>query len=207
MQGLASSPIYVNGKVILLIDTPDEAYLAAFDATSGKQLWKTERETGVLGSYATPVAYSAKNQTPQIVVSGAIELTGYDSSTGERIWWARGISHFPAAPPFVLGDSVYSVEPAGLTWPPFSEPLRLFDKNQDGKIEFTEMNEEEMAWTRSLKGIDRNLGNKDKIVTKEEYAQSSYDERAGGMARTKLGGRGMSARLMFSGAIQKGCLT
>ena len=190
VQGLAASPIYVNGKVVLLIDTPDDAYLAAFDAATGKQVWKTPRETGMLGSYATPTLYEFKDQDPQIIVSGAIELTGYDSTTGRRIWWARGISHFPAGSPFVSGDSVYSVEQGGLSWPPFSEPLRLFDKNQDGKIEFAEMTDEEVAWTRSLKGIDRNLGNKDKVVTKEEYSLSSYDGSAGGMARTKLGGQG-----------------
>jgi len=123
-------------------------------------------------------------------VSGAIELTGYAAATGKRQWWARGISYFPAASPLINGDSVYTVEPGGLTWPPFSEPLRLFDKNGDGKIEFNEMNDGDVAWARSLKGIDRNLGNQDKVVTREEYLQSSYEGNAGGLARTKLGGKG-----------------
>jgi len=36
---------------VLLIDTgPSRAYLAAFDAGSGKQVWKTERSVGFLGS-------------------------------------------------------------------------------------------------------------------------------------------------------------
>src|ERR1019366_1755614 len=46
--GMADSPVYVEGRVILLIDTPDQAYLAA----------------------------------------GAVELTGYEATTGERLWWA-----------------------------------------------------------------------------------------------------------------------
>ncbi|MCI0611509.1 hypothetical protein L0244_00825, partial [bacterium] len=86
-----------------------------------------------------------------------------------RVWWARGVSEYPAAPPFVVGDSVYSGEPAGLTWPPYDEPLRLFDKNKDRKIEFSEMSEDQVAWSRSLRGIDRNLGNRDNVLTEEEY--------------------------------------
>jgi outer membrane protein assembly factor BamB len=190
VQGVAASPLYVNRKVVLFIDTPEEAYLSAYDSATGKLLWKTDREPGVLGSYSTPTSLTLKNGPPQIIVAGAIELTGYDSSTGKRIWWARGISHFPAAPPFVVGDSVYTVEPGGMSWPPFTEPLRLFDKNEDGKIEFAEMTEEHVAWTRSLKGIDRNIGNRDQVVTAEEYSQTSYEGNAGGLARTRVQGTG-----------------
>ena len=34
---MAVSPIYAEGNVVLLIDTPEGAYLAAFDARTGKQ--------------------------------------------------------------------------------------------------------------------------------------------------------------------------
>lgn len=185
IQGLASSPVYTQNKVLLLIDTPDQAYLAAYDSSNGKEVWKAERQTGTLGSYTTPTI-----SKDVVIVAGAVELTGYDLATGKRVWWARGVSQYPAAPPFVSGDSVYSVEPAGLTWPPFDEPLRLFDKNKDRKIEFSEMSEDQVAWSRSLRGIDRNIGNRDNVVTEEEYKQASWDENSGGLARTKLGGSG-----------------
>src|SRR5215467_5995404 len=113
VQGMAVSPIYTDGKVILLIDTPEEAFLAAFDAASGKQLWKTERPIGFLGSYTTPIAYKSASGETQIVVAGAVELTGYQASTGERLWWARGVTNAPAAPPLIAGDSIYTLEPTG----------------------------------------------------------------------------------------------
>ncbi|MCI0615604.1 PQQ-binding-like beta-propeller repeat protein, partial [bacterium] len=185
IQGLASSPVYTQNKVLLLIDTPEQAYLAAYDSANGKEVWKAERQTGTLGSYTTP---TVSNNV--VIVAGALELTGYDVATGKRVWWARGVSEYPAAPPFVVGDSVYSGEPAGLTWPPYDEPLRLFDKNKDRQIEFGEMSEDQVAWSRSLKGIDRNLGNRDNVVTEEEYKQASWGENSGGLARTKLGGSG-----------------
>jgi len=57
VQGLAASPVFVDGRVVLLVDTPEEAYLCAFDADTGQQVWRTQRPTGVLGSYATPTLW------------------------------------------------------------------------------------------------------------------------------------------------------
>jgi outer membrane protein assembly factor BamB len=190
VQGLATSPIHVEGRVVLLVDTPEEAYLAAFDAATGRQVWKTARPTGVLGSYTTPTTYAPADGPVQIVVAGALELTAYDAGSGARIWWAPGVASFPAAPPFVAGDSVFTVEPGGgVSWPPFTEPLTQFDANKDGRIEIAEAASDPI-WARSLKGIDDNLGNRDGIVTKEEYATADGGANDGGLVRTRLGGKG-----------------
>jgi outer membrane protein assembly factor BamB len=106
VQGMAVSPIYAEGNVVLLIDTPEYAYLAAFDAETGKQVWKTERQPGFLGSYITPAVYKPADGPAQIVVAGAVELTGYQAKTGERLWWARGVTNAPAAPPLIAGDAI-----------------------------------------------------------------------------------------------------
>jgi hypothetical protein len=50
---MAVSPVYAEGNVILLIDTPEQAWIGAYDAKSGKQAWKVDRPIGFLGSYAT----------------------------------------------------------------------------------------------------------------------------------------------------------
>ena len=190
VQGLASSPLSVAGKIVLLIDSPTEAYLAAFDARTGSPLWKTERPTGVLGSYATPTTHTAEGGEAQIIVAGAVELTGYDADTGKRIWWAPGVASFPAAPPFVHGDSVYTVEPAdGIAWPPFAEPLSQFDLDKDGRIELREAKSEPI-WQRSLEGIDRSHGNGDGVVTAMEYESAGGSKGSGGLVRTRLGGSG-----------------
>jgi outer membrane protein assembly factor BamB len=57
IQGLAASPVLAGGNIIQLIDTPEEAYVAAFDAITGKPAWRVERPAGFLGSYATPSVY------------------------------------------------------------------------------------------------------------------------------------------------------
>jgi outer membrane protein assembly factor BamB len=190
VQGLASSPIVVDGRIVLLVDTPEEAYLATFDAATGKTVWKIPRQTGVLGSYTTPTTWAPASEATQLVVAGARELTAYDSATGARLWWAPGVASYPAAPPFVAGDSVFTVEPAGgVSWPPFAEPLKLFDANKDGRIEVEEAASDPI-WARSLKGIDENVGNRDGIVTPEEYAKADGGADDGGLVRTRVGGRG-----------------
>src|SRR5262245_31091321 len=143
-----------------------------------------------VGSYATPTEYPRKDQSSIIVVAAAKELTGYDAANGNRIWWARVVTDYPCAPIFVAGDSIYSVEPQAGEWPPFSRPLELFDKNKDGQIEFAELNEGDEGWIRTLKGIDKNAGNRDQIVTAKEYNDNSYGGNAGGLSRTKIGGEG-----------------
>jgi len=185
IQGLAASPVYVDGRIALLVDTPEEAYLAAFDAGTGKQIWRTDRPTGVLGSYTTPTLYRSEGTSTQIVVAGAVELTGYEATTGERLWWVRGVNVFPTAPPFVAGDSVYTVEPADQGWPPFGEVLALFDPDKDGNVAIADA-AGDTVWARSLIGIDRNTGNGDHIVTREEYAQASSGIDGGGLTRTRI---------------------
>ena len=123
VQGIAVSPVYAEGNVMLLIDTPEQAYLAAFDAITGKPVWKADRPLGFLGSYTTPAIYKPSSGPAQIVVAGAVELTGYQARTGERLWWARGVTNGPAAPPLIAGDSVYTLEPAGEGAPPFKDML------------------------------------------------------------------------------------
>ncbi|MGH9673015.1 MAG: PQQ-binding-like beta-propeller repeat protein, partial [Bryobacteraceae bacterium] len=78
VQGMAVSPVYAEGRVILFVDTPEHAYLAAYDARTGRQAWKVERPIGFMGSYATPSLYERKGGPAQVVVSGAVELTGYE---------------------------------------------------------------------------------------------------------------------------------
>jgi len=41
----------------------------------------------------------------QIIVAGAVELTGYQGENGERLWWAKRRHLRPAALPLVAGDA------------------------------------------------------------------------------------------------------
>jgi outer membrane protein assembly factor BamB len=188
VQGMAVSPIYAEGNVVLLIDTPEYAYLAAFDAETGRQVWKADRQPGFLGSYITPAVYKPADGPAQIVVAGAVELTSYQAKTGERLWWARGVSYGPAAPPLIAGDSIYTLEPTGIEPPPFSQMLKQFDTNKNGKIELSETSGDKIMY-RLFKSADKIIGNGDGVVTEEEWNRA-FSSTNGGLVRTRLNGKG-----------------
>lgn len=195
IQGIAASPLYVEGNVIVLIDTPEDAYMLAFDAKSGKQAWKVERPIGFLGSYTTPVLYQPKSGPLQMIVAGAVELTGYQARTGEKLWWAHGVTNGPAALPVVDGDYVYTTEPAGEVEAPsaFSEQTAKYDLDKDGLIDIAAevkgATSTDNIWRRIFKSIDANLGNKDGRLDMAEW-DHSWKMSGGGLVRTKLGGTG-----------------
>jgi len=196
IQGMAVSPVYTEGNVVLLIDTPEQAYLAAWDVKTGKQAWKRERPLGWLGSYSTPSLYKPAGGPEQIIVCGAVELTGYQAKTGERIWWARGVTMGPAVLPLVHGDSVYTLEPAsGESASPFAPMLKQFDKDGDGKIqlkaELVGDATNVKIMQRLMGSMDRLTGDNDGVLTEAEWTKSfSPAEKTGGLVRTRLGGKG-----------------
>jgi len=212
IQGMATSPVYIEGNVVLLVDTPEEALLLAYDATTGKQAWKTERPVGWLGSYTTPSVYQPEKGPAQIVVSGAVELTGYQAKTGERLWWVRGVTVGPAALPLIAGDSVYTIEPSSESGedagPPFKAMLKDFDKNGDGKIQLSEVSGDglnQKIMYRVFKSVDKNFGNGDGVVTEDEYNRAfNSKEPGGGLVRTRLGGEGDLSKTNVVWRVTKG---
>jgi outer membrane protein assembly factor BamB len=193
VQGMAVSPLYAEGNVILLIDTPQQAYLAGFDAATGKQAWKRDRPTGFLGGYSTPSLYKPADGPMQIVVAGAMELTGYQAKTGERLWWARGVTAGPAVLPLIDGDYVYTTEPVLTDGGSFKPMLAQFDKEKTGKINIAAMPKDTNGeiLRRLFEGMDKNVGNGDGILTEEEWDLAMNPKNpSGGLIRTKLNGKG-----------------
>jgi outer membrane protein assembly factor BamB len=97
--GYASSPLLYKGRLIIQIlhgmrtDLP--SYVTAYDAATGKRLWKQVRPTDALrespDAYTTPVVLKHKGKD-QIVISGADYVTGHDPDTGVEVWRAGGLN-------------------------------------------------------------------------------------------------------------------
>jgi outer membrane protein assembly factor BamB len=192
IQGMAGSPVYAEGKVMLLADTPEEAWVAAFAADSGEMVWKAERPLGFLGSYTTPAVWEREGGA-ELVVAGAVELTGYRVETGEKLWWVRGVTNGPAVGPVLAGDAAFTVEPVGEGAPPFDQMLKQLDKNGNGLVELDELKGEgvnDRIMYRLFGAIDRLGGNRDGAVDREEWERSFSSDAGGGLVRTRLGGRG-----------------
>lgn len=203
VQGLAGSPVLVDGLVVLLVDQTKDSFIAAFDAKTGEQRWKAERPNSILGGYATPIVYRPRGGPAQIIAGASGEITGYQLGTGERLWWAKGLLSGPAASPVLDGDTIYFNEPsASEDSTPFSVFLPM-DKNKDGKITRDEVKDPGMQ--RLVFGTDATWGNNDGALEESEW--KAFDDsmkRTGGLMALKLGGAGDLAQSAVRWRLMKG---
>ncbi|MCP4657646.1 MAG: PQQ-binding-like beta-propeller repeat protein [bacterium] len=102
--GFGSSPILFEDKVILLCDVNGQSFLAAFDAATGKELWRTLRDE--VPTWGTPAIVRAGGRT-QIVVNGYKHIGGYDAATGEELWRMSGSGDVPVPTPFVAHELIF----------------------------------------------------------------------------------------------------
>jgi outer membrane protein assembly factor BamB len=147
--GAGSSPIVVDGKVILNQDHDKDSFLAAFDCGTGKLLWKTARPDAVR-SYSTPAVWT-RDGRKELLVAGALELAGYDPTNGERLWWVNGLARIVIPTPVTAGEMIYmaSWSPGGdagrrLALDPWSAALTKWDRNHDGKLAKAEVDDREV---------------------------------------------------------------
>jgi outer membrane protein assembly factor BamB len=143
--GAASSPLLVDGKVILNQDYDGESTLTVFDVRTGKQVWKVDRaEFGV--GYASPVLWQV-NGKKQIVQAGTLRVVGYDFDTGKEVWTVHGLSRIGNMTPTVGPDNTLFVAGWGagadpgdiIAVPPFDEMLKKHDGNKNGVLEAKEV--------------------------------------------------------------------
>ena len=87
-------------------DIPEQTFVAAYDAKSGKQFWKADRPIGFFRMVSATPSLHEHNGRMEVIVAGAVELTSYDVKRGRKISWARGVTYGPAALPLVAADSV-----------------------------------------------------------------------------------------------------
>jgi outer membrane protein assembly factor BamB len=138
-NGHGSSPILAGKMVILICDQDTDSYLLAVDQVSGKIRWKTPRPDSTRG-YATPALYQPKDGPAELIVPGAFQVVSYSLSTGERLWWIRGMAWQLKSVPLIDGDIIYvsGWETGGDTDPPdvltWQQALEKYDSNHDGRI-------------------------------------------------------------------------
>lgn len=103
-HGIASSPLLHRGKVIVMQDHSGTSFIAAFDANTGRELWRTQRPTKV--GWNTPVAIEVGGRE-EIVASGQQQVIAYDPETGRELWSARGNTYEAIPTPVVGHDLVF----------------------------------------------------------------------------------------------------
>jgi outer membrane protein assembly factor BamB len=101
--GFASSPVLHQDVLYLQVDVqknPDGggSYLAAFDAGTGKELWRTSRDE--VPTWGTP-AILPRGEGWQVVANGYKHIGGYDAATGKELWKLVGGGDIPVPTPIL----------------------------------------------------------------------------------------------------------
>ena len=91
-RGAGSSPILVDGRLILTFDGFDRQYVAALDAATGETVWQTDRDIDygtddgdMKKAYSTPAVVEHAGRT-QVVSPSAVATIAYDPATGSELW-------------------------------------------------------------------------------------------------------------------------
>jgi outer membrane protein assembly factor BamB len=105
--GTASSPVVHAGRIYLLQDNEELPSLAAFDAKTGAEIWRTARKAGsfpVKSSWTTPFVWTNGRRT-EIVTTGQGSVVSYDLEGKEL--WRIGRMSMPTSSPFAADGLLY----------------------------------------------------------------------------------------------------
>lgn len=101
MWGYGSSPVIAGDRVILHTGPGKRVFVAAFDLSSGRELWRHEepvdgdgernRDGQYMGSWSTPVLIESKGKRVAVCAL-ATRVCGFDVDSGELLWFCEGLS-------------------------------------------------------------------------------------------------------------------
>lgn len=146
--GAGSSPLIVDDRVILVQDHDTDSFMAAYDVSTGRELWKVDRSE-FPRNFASPVIWNVGGRK-QIVCAATLRVVGYDFDTGRELWTVRGIARFVSATPVVGDDGTLYVagwaaggDAGGERFivPAFDAVVDEIDKNKNGGFEEDELSE------------------------------------------------------------------
>jgi outer membrane protein assembly factor BamB len=101
-HGPAGSALLYKDRLILYQDSQGSAFIAAFDARTGKQLWRTPRRASV--GWGTPVAIRVAGHD-EVIVNSQQRVNAYNPDTGAELWNCGGPT-FEVIPTPVVGHGL-----------------------------------------------------------------------------------------------------
>ncbi|MCC6587916.1 MAG: PQQ-binding-like beta-propeller repeat protein [Bryobacterales bacterium] len=191
-HGVVGSPVYADGRVVLVCDQDTDAFIIGVDAATGKVAWKSPRN--VINGYSTPLVYRPARGPAQIIAPGSYQLTAYSAVDGEQVWFVRGLTCQPKSAPTIADNIVYfsgwtTGNDAGqqVDLPPFDEVIAKADANRDGKLAQPELPQ---PWqpTGSWRAIDLD---RDGFLNEREWTFFRTRRASrNGLFAIKMGGTG-----------------
>ncbi len=158
--GIGTSPLLVDGVVVVSRDGATEAGVLGLSLEDGEEVWRIDR-FDCREAHASPFLWENAGRT-ELIVPGTNRLFSYDPATRERLWVVEGLTVFPCTTPVADEETLYhaawstpnssgrSFWEAGfrrsldLTDEEIEDPRRLFerlDADRDGKVAYDEVPE------------------------------------------------------------------
>ena len=143
--GTAASPVLHNGRIYIVNDNEDRSFIAAFDARTGAQLWRTAREDE-RSNWSTPFVWQNEQRT-EIVTTGTRKVRSYDTS-GNLLWELAGMTSIHAVTP-VAGHGLLFVSSG--YFPDNPRPTYAIRPGASGDISLKagETSNEFIAWSNA----------------------------------------------------------
>jgi outer membrane protein assembly factor BamB len=101
-HGPAGSPLLYKDRVIIYQDQSSGSFIAAFNAATGEQMWRTPRQASV--GWGTPIAARVADRD-EIIVNGQAQVIAYNPDTGRELWRCGGMG-FEVIPTPVVGEGL-----------------------------------------------------------------------------------------------------
>ncbi len=95
--GSAASPVIHDNRIYIVNDNEEQSFVAAFDARTGNELWRTTREREG-SNWSTPFVWQNDLRT-EIVTTGSKKVRSYDTG-GKLLWELAGMTSIHAVTPF-----------------------------------------------------------------------------------------------------------
>jgi outer membrane protein assembly factor BamB len=96
--GQGSSPVIFENLAIVQVDKHKGSFLAAYGLSTGKPVWRVERDERPV--WATPTLDRSGGRA-QLLVVGGYHVRGYDPRSGEELWRFKDVSEVKTPTPFV----------------------------------------------------------------------------------------------------------
>ena len=157
-MGHSSSPILAEDKLILQADQKYSSYIAALDPNNGELLWTTPREEGE--GWATPLVLAGG----RVATVGRGWLGAHRVSDGERLFGLQGLSPAIVASPAIEGDTLYTFGYGNESVDSFEKSFDTRDKDGDKQL-----TPEEIGTNPFMTGVAKHDGNRDGLLTRQEY--------------------------------------
>ena len=126
--GPASSPVIFGDRVIVQNDRHKDSFLAAYDITTGKEVWRTTHDE--YPSWATPLVVRMTART-EVVTNAGKHIRGFDPQTGRELWRLSDANTQVKVPsPVIAGDVV--IVTGG--YPPGGRPIYAIRPGGSGTI-------------------------------------------------------------------------